>query len=158
MGTLPGAPAWPHLRPLLSVDAPAGALVLDLVPDSVVGSGGAVARYYSRDAGLHWSRVQCGAQPAPGCTVAARWAQAAGVRYALYRQQVYQARGDRAWAPLPAPLPVPSDQVQQLVAADDGGHGQLYLVTAGGIWRWDGATWHSASAGLPLGAPPPTPS
>ncbi|HWE61590.1 MAG TPA: hypothetical protein VHB98_07750 [Chloroflexota bacterium] len=155
MGTLPDAPPRTDLRPVLSADLPEHVLVLDLVPDSVVGPGGSLRRYYSRDGGQRWLRVRCGVQPAPGCAVAARWSQAAGIRYVLYRGQVYQAAPDRAWTPLRAPLPAASDSVLQLLAVADGRRPVLYLVNATGIWRWDGAAWQPYGTGLPLGPPPP---
>jgi hypothetical protein len=155
MGLLPGAPPWPDLRPVLSASETEGALVLDLVPDTVIGGGGTVVRYASTDGGRHWTRVRCGMQPAPGCAGSTRWATAGGTRYVLFRQRVFHVSAGTSWRPLPGPLPVPSDRVLQLLAAQDGGRPTPYLVTPTGLWRWGGATWRPASQGLQLGPPPP---
>jgi photosystem II stability/assembly factor-like uncharacterized protein len=158
MGTLPGAPPWNDLRPVLSASETEGALVLDLVPDTVVGGGGTVVRYASTDGGRHWTRVRCGTQPAPGCAVASRWATAGNTRYVLFRQRVYRASAGSRWQALPGALPIPSDRVLQLLAADDGGQPTPYLVAPEGLWRWNGAAWHQVAQGLQLGPPLPVPT
>lgn len=152
-GSLPGAPRGGDLRPALSAGEADGALVVDLVPASVVGPGGTVARYVSRDAGRHWTRVHCGDLPSSGCAPAARWAAAGTARYVLYRRRIYRRVPGGDWQALRTALPVASGSVLQLLAAPSKAGPVLYLVTASGIWRWEGGRWRLSNAGLPLGPP-----
>lgn len=181
LGILPDPPIRKGLHAVLSANDAEGALVLDLVPDTVVGSGGVVARYASPDGGRHWIPVRCGPVPAVGCAPEARWAAAGGERIVLYHRRLWRQGGQPAagtslrisggkpcapgnpglcdgqgrgpWVVVPGPLPVASADVVQVLAAP-GPRGALpYLVTAHGIWRLDDARWRSASAGLPLGFP-----
>ena len=153
-GPLPGAPGG-DLRPLLSAGEAGGALIVDLVPQAVVGSGGTVARYVSYDAGGHWSRVHCGDLPTPGCAPAERWATAGTMRYVLYHRRIYVRPAGGALQVVSGALPVASGSVLQLLAAPTRQGPVLYLITATGIWRWEAGRWRPSSAGLPLGEPTP---
>ena len=182
-GNLPEPPIRKGLHAVLSASDAEGGLVLDLVPDTVVGSGSGVARYASLDGGRHWTPVRCGPVPAAGCAPEARWAAAGGERIVLYHRRLWRQGGQPAagtslhtsggkpcapgdtglcddqgrgpWVVVPGPLPVASADVVQVLAAP-GPRGALpYLVTAHGIWRLDGGRWRSASSGLPLGFPNP---
>ena len=185
LGSLPEPPIRGGLHAVLSGSNAERALILELVPDTMVGPGGAVARYASSDGGQHWTLVRCGPTPAPGCAPAARWASAGGERIVLYHRRLWRqanrpagraaapvsssagkpcapggtdgcaGAARRPWTSLPGPLPVASADVIQVLAAPGLRAAVPYLVTARGIWRLDGSTWRIASSGLPLGFPNP---
>jgi len=70
-----------------------------------------VARYTSLNGGQSWSRVRCGARPAPGCARSSA-GPGGGTRYVLYHRRLYRAmRASPAAAR--RGLPNPSDTVLQ---------------------------------------------
>jgi len=96
LGSLPAPPAHTGLHAVLSASDAEGALVLDLVPDTIAGTGGAVARYASPDGGRHWTPVRCGIVPAAGCAPVARWASVGGERFVLYHRRLWRQGGQLA--------------------------------------------------------------
>ena len=96
LGTLPDLPGRTGLHAVLSASDAGGALIIDLVPDAVVGSGGTVARYASSDGGRDWVPARCGTVPAAGCAPTARWATADGERIVLYHRRLWRQGGQLA--------------------------------------------------------------
>ena len=158
LGLLPDAPPATNLQAILIGNPISRGLVLSLVSSAAVTSDQPAARYVSLDGGYQWSRVVCGAHPAPGCAPLTRWAQTNRARYVLYQDRIWTARLGHAWRLLPAALPAPVDTVVQLLAIPQGQADRVYLVTLTGIWRLDDARWTSVSSGLALGPPLPVQS
>ncbi|MGH2409533.1 MAG: hypothetical protein ACRDGS_04085, partial [Chloroflexota bacterium] len=150
----PDAPTATNLQAILTGNPISRALVLDLVNPAAVTPDSPIARYVSLDGGYHWSRVVCGARPAPGCAPPDWWAQTTRARYVLYRNRIWTAPLGYAWRRLPVSLPAPSGTVVQVLAIPRGQADQIYLVTLTGLWRLDGSRWTSVSSGLALGPPP----
>jgi hypothetical protein len=154
LGVLPNPPAETGLQAILTGNPTARVLELDLVSTAAIDNDHPVARYTSIDGGYHWSRVTCGARPAPGCAPLARWAQGSSARYVIYTGQLWIAPLGKPWTVMPPALPVPSDTVVKVLAVPSSGGDRVYLVALTGIWRLDGAKWTSVSTGLALGPPP----
>ncbi len=154
LGLLPDAPTATDLQAIVTGNPISRALVLDLVNPAAVTADFPVARYVSLDGGYHWSRVVCGARPAPGCAPPAQWAQTNRARYVVYRDRIWTAPFGYAWRRLPATLPVAADTVVQVLAISRGQADQIYLVSLTGIWRLDEARWTPVSSGLALGPTP----
>ena len=155
---LPDAPTDPDLQAILIGNPISRGLGLSLVSIAAVTNDYPAARYVSLDGGYHWSRVDCGVRPAPGCAPPALWAQTNRARYVLYQDRIWTAPLGRAWRRLPVSLPAPADSVVQLLAMARGQVDQIYLVTLTGMRRLDGARWVSVSSGLALGPPLPVQS
>ncbi|MGH2346255.1 MAG: WD40/YVTN/BNR-like repeat-containing protein, partial [Chloroflexota bacterium] len=154
LGMLPDPPTATNLRAILTGNAPARALELDLVSSGAVTADHPVVRYTSLDGGYHWTRVTCGARPAPGCAPLARWARGNHVRYVVYHGQLWIAPFGKPWTVMPAALPERSDRVVRVLVTPGAKADQVYLVTLTGIWRLDDTKWVSVSTGLSLGPPP----
>jgi hypothetical protein len=154
LGVLPDPPTATNLHVILTGNAPARALELDLVSGAAVTADHPVVRYTSLDGGYHWSRVTCGARPAPGCAPRARWARGNHARYVVYRGQLWIAPLGKPWTAMPTALPERSDRVVRVLVVHGSGADQVYLATLTGIWRLDGTRWVSVSTGLSLGPPP----
>jgi hypothetical protein len=155
LSILPDAPSDIGTQAMLGGNGIERALTLRLVPPGAVLPDQPVARYASVDGGRSWQRVLCGARPAPGCAADALWAQTARARYVLYHGHLFRAPSGLPWQQLALTLPVAPDTVQQVLAVAGQHTDIIYVVSASGIWRFDGGRWQNSAAGLHLGGPAP---
>jgi hypothetical protein len=152
---LPSVPSRTGLQAVLGGNDVERRLILSLVPRNTLIPDQPVARYASVDGGRSWQIVRCGARPAPGCATDTLWAQTIHARYVLYQGHLFSAALGSPWLQLPIALPVAPYAVQQVLAVSGRQGDTIYLVSATGIWRFDGGHWRNSAAALHPGGPAP---